>query len=170
MPYPPQDTWGRPPCYGTCRTCGKPAPKEGKYYRTYCRSCEPKRENCSQCGKPRDGSHASYCVACFKEYERDWAKANPEKVRLKERGWRSRNVEALQRKERRRTLAKHDLTTDEFATMLAAQDSRCAICHRTAAEAGRPWDPSPRRSLPCDGRDSRIALQSLQYRARVCWR
>lgn len=38
-----------------------------------------KRETCKKCGQVRDGSHASYCRACYNAYKREWYEANREK-------------------------------------------------------------------------------------------
>lgn len=109
-------------CRGTCARCGGPAAirKSDGQYRTHCEPCRrivDTRKTCSKCGKKRDGSHPSYCRLCYREYERAWAKANPERVRAKTR---------------RMDLKKsYGMTVSTFNAMLMAQGGACAICRTT---------------------------------------
>lgn len=49
------------------------------------------RTECSKCGKPLDGSHKSYCKACFAAYVKARRDADPEKAREYLRTWREKN-------------------------------------------------------------------------------
>ena len=47
-----------------------------------------KTGTCSKCGDDLDGSHASYCKACFAAYMKARYEADPEKHRQRRRDWR----------------------------------------------------------------------------------
>jgi len=112
-------------CEQTCKECGAPlltAPRRSKHLCPTCRAkLEPANYTCTKCGKPRDGSHKSYCRTCDRVRDRE-RMSDPAKRRLKNR---------------KRTLRKfYDMTIEEYEHMLERQGGVCAVCKRTNEEAG----------------------------------
>ena len=105
-------------CSGRCKVCGEEAGRApAGNYRTHCAKCRSKAErtvNCGKCGAVRDGSHSTYCRACYRAYSAEWVKKNPEKAALKSR--------------RRTLMANFGLTIPEWDAMFVAQEGRCAVC------------------------------------------
>lgn len=111
-------------CFGACQKCGGLVNRRPSDtgLRATCDACKPKRGKCYRCDKPRDGSHPSYCNACYKAYEGQWRRDNPDKARLKER---------------RRTLRRfHGMTLKDYDDMLDRQGGGCAICGIPPERAG----------------------------------
>lgn len=107
-------------CRGRCADCKNPVPMYGGFYRTYCNTCRGRRERrelCSKCGKTRDGSHNSYCRACYQRYARDWAAKNPAKAVAKVR--------------RTRLWEKFQITPEQWWEMYDKQKGKCAVCSTT---------------------------------------
>ena len=106
-------------CSRRCARCGVPTQrtKIGSY-RKWCAPCraiaEPARATCSKCGAERDGSHKSYCRACYRAYENIWNRRNPDKVALKDR--------------RRALKMRYGMTLDDYNRLLASQGGGCAVC------------------------------------------
>jgi hypothetical protein len=127
-------------CSGNCRKCGRKVRLRPSDVapRAICDDCKILKATCFRCGAPRDGSHVSYCNACYKAYEGKWRRDNPEKARLKER---------------RRTLRRfHGMTLKDYDDMLDRQGGGCAICGVPPEEAqGRITGRGvPRYSLHVD--------------------
>ena len=111
-------------CYGRCATCGDPTPMTAAgFHRTYCGKCRraaETRETCTKCGKRRDGSHQSYCNACYRKYSREHRRERPEVYRAKER---------------RSTLRqKYGMTIGDYEAKFQAQGGVCAICKQPPPE------------------------------------
>lgn len=102
-------------------------------------------KTCSRCkvSKPRDDFYKntryrdglqSYCKPCSLAVGRESASRNREKMRAKNKKWSEDNPERRQLLNFRRRLRRFGLTEDQYATLLASQGGRCAICR--ADEAG----------------------------------
>lgn len=128
------------------------------------------RTNCSKCGNSLDGSHKSYCKACFATYMRQRVARDPEAFRAywKEqnskhsekkaqyfrdryeadrefwneynREWRKNNKESRKQTRRKRTLKEKGLTLDEFAVMWTDQGGMCAVCSKEMIQGERGSD------------------------------
>jgi adenine-specific DNA methylase len=92
---------------------------------------------CARCGlwKPTTEFHsgerpARYCKPCAREYNREWRKANPDKVEDNAKLQRARYPERYAHLRRRANLKKHGVTADVYDAMLVAQGGVCAICGR----------------------------------------
>lgn len=70
------------------------------------------------------------CKSCFRDYLRDYQKANRDKANAWNRQSYSRNRDKWR-------LRQYGLSPERHDEMLAQQDGRCAICGRTAAESGK---------------------------------
>jgi hypothetical protein len=95
-------------------------------------------ENCSMCGKYRDGRHPSYCVSCNKEYKAGRLLAPCSKCgEVPAPGERTNT--SYCRSCTRNWWLKHNygITSAEYDRMLVAQDNRCALCYCEAN--GRTW-------------------------------
>ena len=120
-----------------CNRCGE-APREVS---SYCRPClrlfrkesyarhggKRKRPDCCRCGKPRDGQHPSYCLACH-----NW------------RRWSG----CLKRK--------YGITGEDYERLLESQGSRCAVCtQKLSGHQGHHLDKDGVtdriREIICDG-------------------
>lgn len=91
------------------RKKGKRLPAKGPLVCTRCGVTKPREEFHDNQGRPR-----SQCKLCTGERVRDWADANPEKVKAKARAG------ALRRK--------YGLTVEEYESLLEGQGGACALC------------------------------------------
>lgn len=66
----------------------------------------------------------------YRELTRRHAEANREKVKDRSRRWYAENRDRAAETTRRNRLKRYDLTPEQFAEMLAGQDSRCLICEQ----------------------------------------
>ena len=65
----------------------------------------------------------AYCIPCFRQRGKNWAKANPEKTRRQDRKTQLRR--------------RFGLSLEDYERMLAEQGGGCAICGRL--DSGRPY-------------------------------
>ena len=49
------------------------------------------RTTCSKCNEPLDGSHKSWCKACFAAYAKERRQADPERANAYQQAWRKAN-------------------------------------------------------------------------------
>jgi len=64
--------------------------------------------------KGRKDGHEYQCKSCKSAYERQYAKTDKYKQKIRRARWREQNI---------------DITYDKYKEMLALQDNKCAICH-----------------------------------------
>lgn len=64
-----------------------------------------------------------------------WQKENPDKVREHKRNWARANRQYSREKHLKR---KYGMSIEDFNTMLAAQDGKCAIC-KSATAGPKGW-------------------------------
>ena len=64
------------------------------------------------------------------EAQRKFVRAHPERRRAYARKWYQNNRAGELARSRLHNLKKYGLTVDQFEALAAAQDHRCAICHR----------------------------------------
>lgn len=84
---------------------------------------------CSSCGKLKDGAHKTYCKACYNarrnstpeareawnKYYRDrWANMDPDVKKARSKNFKLKYA--------------YGMTLDDFNSMVAEQDGKCAIC------------------------------------------
>lgn len=105
-------------CRGTCADC-RAQLRPSKYLKTYCAPCKRVRETrdtCVKCLSERDGSHPSYCRACYRAY--DYARAQTPAARLLD-----------QAKQRRYALRdSYGITVEQWDEMFADQNGQCGAC------------------------------------------
>ena len=132
-------------CYGKCRDCGGPVPrrsgrKEG--YKPRCRACDLARpRKCRLCGREVEGTQVYECDDCARIYQRQYKEQVKSKQLKQQKEARDRlkqeDPEVLLQKERRKGLQKkYGLSLDDFDKLVISQGGVCAICKRSAAEAG----------------------------------
>lgn len=98
--------------------------KNGQF-RSKCSGCAFTKNgsDCGRCGNPIDGSHRVYCMACYRDYSAEWAKANPEKVKAKMR--------------RHDLMRSYGITPEDYDRMVKEQSGVCAICGGPPQGRGR---------------------------------
>ena len=62
------------------------------------------------------------------EYDKEWAKANPDRIKAARSRWYKKNPEKVKEKQRLARFARHDLTEQEYNEMVCKQDNRCKLC------------------------------------------
>jgi hypothetical protein len=76
------------------------------------------KTDCVQCGKPKhrrkNGKLSTYCRPCMNIHDRIWAKRHPDR-------WRAHQRNARFKRE-------FGINLEQFNSMVAAQENRCAIC------------------------------------------
>jgi hypothetical protein len=108
--------------------CSSEHAQKAAAQRAKARNAELTWRTCARCHEEKTRSDfgsptAPYCRPCHTEYERERRKINGEQ-----------NPEYT----RAINLRRYGLTPERFDTMLAAQDSKCAICG-TADPGGQGW-------------------------------
>lgn len=96
-----------------------------------CRQEKSLEEFGPNAGRPRGRN--SRCRPCEAAYQREWRKANPEKVRLRSRQWEKANPGHDSRIRYRCFIRrKYGLTPEAYDAMVIAQSGRCWICNSNA--------------------------------------
>lgn len=98
-------------------------------------------------GSGADGlQHA--CRVHTREYNRQWAKLNPEKNREKGKRFREANPKAYREIDARTNLKrKYGISKEQYLQMLSAQDGCCAICERPLISVFEVERPKPQAEL-----------------------
>lgn len=94
------------------------------------------RKRCPRCGEtkartafyPRGHKLSSYCKPCHIETASDWAKANRESRREYNREWARQNPDKVKASKRKTT---YGISEDDYAALRLAQNAKCAACHDT---------------------------------------
>lgn len=91
------------------------------------------------------------------EYQKEYRLRNLDRERANKRRWREENPESNAAARQRHRAAQpwrgHHLSRQRYNEMLAAQDFRCAGCHQSLDEYGRPFDVDHDHGC-CDSRYS----------------
>jgi hypothetical protein len=74
-----------------------------------------------------------------KEYAAKWRKNNRDRAMQKSNKWRKANPEKVKTIARKGALKRYGLLSAEFDTMLATQNSRCAICKTNNPRGKGQW-------------------------------
>ncbi len=122
----------------TCRQCERDANRNARDKRRGCppRPARTARESaiCTGCRlekaktefrsdlRNRDGLR-SRCKDCDRTYARDWQSRTKQNER-----WIAENPERYALKRREHLLRRYGMTVEDYETLLAKQDGRCAIC------------------------------------------
>ena len=115
---------------------------------------------------PENVSNNRQCVACHREYSKDWARNNPEKTR----GYVDLHRKSIRGKDRR--LGKNGWTSAMVEEALVAQNTCCALCGGAFTGLDKPYadhkhviPPMPRGLLH---RSCNFALGLLQDSPERC--
>lgn len=126
----------------TCSKCAAPKPLD-EFYKNQ-RSPDGRRGDCKACVLT-SRSERYRCDPAMRErltsYARRWQADNPERVTKSAAARRATPAgrAAARANTRRATLKKYGVTPDEFDSMLAEQDGRCAICRSDDPGAWPNW-------------------------------
>jgi hypothetical protein len=148
---------------GPCRVCGVESWRVLKRGSRFCANCsrrrtkkyreknprpkqdrKPLRSNCNKCGHEkwlyvrRPDRTERRCARCTREHNKRWRLNNPDSIkRIKDR---------QKHANRERMLLQYNMSVEEYARILQAQEGVCAICKReeTRLMGGKP------RSLSVD--------------------
>lgn len=100
-----------------------------------CKECKEEKEldqfpisSTSKAGKP---SYRSLCKRCYNMAQREYREGDPETQERIRRSWRESSKRYMTvEKRRNKTLAKYDMTTEDYNRMFDEQNGGCAICQK----------------------------------------
>lgn len=104
---------------------------------------KPRSDFCK--GTSSDGLQA-WCRQHTREYNREWARKNPEKNRAKGKRFRERNPKGHRALWVRQNLKRYGITEQQYDEMFEAQQGRCALCEMELVrqtDAARPFRGQP---------------------------
>jgi hypothetical protein len=86
-----------------------------------CTKCKIKKDisNFNSRGGSQKHLYKSRCKECLNDFNQDWRKYNPDKVRV----YRAKDKWSFDKRVRR-----HGITKEEFWNMYESQEGKCAIC------------------------------------------
>lgn len=117
---------------GRCSTCKPCATKRTKAHMSGRLDLEAR--TCPRCGQSKriedfaGGGKKTYCKPCWREYQREYSAANPERRRGYKRENYRRRVERDPSYGRAMVLRRYGLTLETAADMLERQGDGCAVC------------------------------------------
>lgn len=98
-----------------------------------CQDCELDKEDADFPinGRRKDGTpiYRKLCKVCYNISQREQREGNPDKQERIRQSWRGASKKYMTTEKRRnKTLAKYDMTTEDYNRMFDEQDGLCAIC------------------------------------------
>jgi len=120
----------------TGRVCDKHPELLGKRYSSEIGACVA-------CERARNRAFAKANPAIVNEWSKAWQKRSPEKAATRAKRWRDANPEKVKTQQEARGASyytdaarksHYGVTPEQFKTMLADQDSKCAICGKPQTE------------------------------------